>query len=82
MQALIGELTELSAANDAMLATQEENIARMRQLEARADEYKRLYERAKTELRSLKGQLIECSSAHRNLYGVQSRRSFSCSLFL
>jgi hypothetical protein len=55
MQALIGELSELSTRNDELAQAREDDTAAMRALEARADDYRRKYERAKTELRSFKG---------------------------
>jgi hypothetical protein len=60
MQGLIVELTELSARNDELVMAKEEDMARTQRLEARVEEYKRMYERAKTELRSLKGWLMFC----------------------
>jgi hypothetical protein len=55
MQALITELTELSIRNDELIQAREDDMATIRSLGTRADDFRKKYERAKTELRSMKG---------------------------
>ena len=56
MQGLVTELTELSRRNDELMASKDSDLSIIRQLDAQMKEYKRKYEQAKTELRSMKGE--------------------------
>jgi protein SPA2 len=58
MEGLLAELADLSGRNDELMASKEEDMATIRDLTAQVKEYKRKYEQAKTELRSMKGMLI------------------------
>ena len=71
MQGLVTELTELSRRNDELMASKDSDLSVIRQLDAQMKEYKRKYEQAKTELRSMKGR---CSlpSTPRMLISLQN----------
>ncbi len=55
MQGLLRELEELSRRNDELMTAKDSDLVVMRDLDAQLKEYKRKYEQAKTELRSVKG---------------------------
>ena len=55
MEGLMEELTELSRRNDELMASKDSDLAVIRELDSQLKEYKRKYEQAKTELRSVKG---------------------------
>ncbi|KAI0687108.1 hypothetical protein BC835DRAFT_1287053 [Cytidiella melzeri] len=54
MEGLVTELTELSRRNDELMTAKDADLSVIRDLDAQAKEYKRKYEQAKTELRSVK----------------------------
>ncbi|OCH92044.1 hypothetical protein OBBRIDRAFT_774139 [Obba rivulosa] len=54
MEGLMTELTELSRRNDELMAAKDSDLAVIRELDSQLKEYKRKYEQAKTELRSVK----------------------------
>ncbi|KZT04794.1 uncharacterized protein LAESUDRAFT_727653 [Laetiporus sulphureus 93-53] len=54
MEALMVELTDLSHRNDNLMTAKDSNLAVIRDLDAQLKGYKRKYEQAKTELRSVK----------------------------
>ncbi|KAI0753047.1 hypothetical protein C8Q80DRAFT_1149566 [Daedaleopsis nitida] len=54
MEGLMTELDDLSRRNDELLATKDNDLAVIHDLESQVKEYKRKYEQAKTELRSAK----------------------------
>ena len=55
MEGLITEINELSRRNDELLNAKDSDNALIRDLDNQMKEYKRKYEQAKTELRSVKG---------------------------
>lgn len=57
MQNLLTELTDLSARNDEFMIEKDADLATIRDLEAQVADYRRKYERAKTDLRNIKGAL-------------------------
>jgi len=58
MEGLITEINELSRRNDELLNAKDSDNALIRDLDNQMKEYKRKYEQAKTELRSVKGMLL------------------------
>ncbi|OJT10034.1 hypothetical protein TRAPUB_13486 [Trametes pubescens] len=54
MDGLVSELTDLSQRNDDLAAAKDNDLAIIRDLETQVKDYKRKYEQAKTELRSVK----------------------------
>lgn len=50
------ELTDLGRRNDELMTAKEADLAVIRDLDSQLKEYKRRYEQAKTELRSVKGR--------------------------
>lgn len=56
MEGLVIELTDLSRRNDELMIAKDADVTVIRDLDAQLKEYKRKYEQAKTELRSVKGQ--------------------------
>jgi protein SPA2 len=56
MQSLLAELSDVSARNDELMAVKEEDGRLMRELEGQMREYKKKYDLAKTELRTVKGE--------------------------
>jgi hypothetical protein len=55
MQNLLTELMDLSARNDELMIEKDADLATIRDLEAQVVDYRRKYERAKTDLRNIKG---------------------------
>jgi protein SPA2 len=55
MQNLIEELGDLSRRNDELMTAKDSDLIVIRDLDNQLKEYKRKYEQAKTELRSVKG---------------------------
>lgn len=68
MEGLLTEINELSRRNDELMNAKESDNALIRDLDNQMKEYKRKYEQAKTELRSVKGkfslnfQLVQINS--------------------
>jgi len=58
MEGLIAEVSDLSRRNDELMTSKDSDLVVIRDLDAQLKEYKRKYEQAKTELRSVKGILI------------------------
>jgi len=55
MEALLMEINELSRRNDELMTSKDSDNVLIRDLDNQLKEYKRKYEQAKTELRSVKG---------------------------
>jgi chromosome segregation ATPase len=55
MEGLLSELSDLSRRNDELMHTKDSDLIIIRDLDAQMKDYKRKYEQAKTELRSVKG---------------------------
>lgn len=55
LEGLITELADLSHRNDELMTAKDSDLAVIQNLDAQLKDYKRKYEAAKTELRSLKG---------------------------
>ena len=55
MEGLIVEVSDLSRRNDELMTSKDSDLVVIRELDAQLKEYKRKYEQAKTELRSVKG---------------------------
>lgn len=55
MQNLLTELTDLSARNDELMMEKDTDLATIRHLETQVADYRRKYERTKTDLRNIKG---------------------------
>lgn len=58
MQNLLIELTDLSARNDELMMEKDADLVTIRDLEAQVADYRRKYERAKTDLRNIKGAFL------------------------
>ncbi|KAI9441227.1 hypothetical protein H4582DRAFT_2110203 [Lactarius indigo] len=58
MEGLITEVTDLSRRNDELMTSKDSDLVVIRDLDAQLKEYKRKYEQAKTELRSVKDGVI------------------------
>jgi hypothetical protein len=58
MESLLVELNDLSRRNDELMSAKESDLAAIRDCDNQLKEYKRKYEQAKTELRSVKGVLM------------------------
>ena len=56
------ELSDLSRRNDKLMTAKDADLAVIRDLDAQLRDYKRKYEQAKTELRSVKGECAHKSS--------------------
>jgi predicted nucleic acid-binding Zn-ribbon protein len=63
MEGLLMEINELSRRNDELMTSKDSDNALIRDLDNQLKEYKRKYEQAKTELRSVKGVLSFLSAA-------------------
>jgi archaellum component FlaC len=55
MEGLMSELSDLSRRNDELMTAKDSDLTVIRDLDSQLKEYKRKYEQAKTELRSVKG---------------------------
>jgi hypothetical protein len=55
MEGLIAEVSDLSRRNDELMTSKDSDLIVIRDLDAQLKDYKRKYEQAKTELRSVKG---------------------------
>jgi len=55
MEGLLTELSELSSRNDELMTAKDADLVIIRDMDVQLKEYKRKYEQAKTELRSVKG---------------------------
>lgn len=62
MEGLMTELQDLSRRNDELMTAKDADLTVIRDLDTQLKEYKRKYEQAKTELRSVKGSFM--SSRH------------------
>ena len=58
MQGLLTELNQLSRRNEELMTAKDSDLNVIRDLDNQLKEYKRKYEQAKTELRSVKGRLL------------------------
>ena len=68
MEGLVLELSDLSRRNDELMTAKDADLAVIRDLDAQLKEYKRKYEQAKTELRSVKGERwLSPTSYHNSL---------------
>lgn len=56
------ELDDLAKRNDELMTAKDSDLVVIRDLDAQLKEYKRKYEQAKTELRSVKGKHISLFS--------------------
>ena len=56
MEGLFNELADVTRRNDELMIAKDSDLNVIRDLDAQLKEYKRKYEQAKTELRSVKGQ--------------------------
>lgn len=57
MEGLMTELSDLSRRNDELMTAKDSDLVVIRDLDSQLKEYKRKYEQAKTELRSVKGEI-------------------------
>lgn len=65
MEGLLVELSDLSRRNDELMTAKDADLVIIRDLDVQLKDYKRKYEQAKTELRSVKGRgYSECRSIH------------------
>ena len=69
LEGLMTELTDASRRNDELMTEKDNDLALIRDLEVQVKEYKRKYEQAKTELRSVKGECLSCYLHHCRLNG-------------
>ena len=58
LQDLLTELTDLSTRNDELMVERDADLVTIRDLEAQVADYRRKYERAKTDLRNIKGAFL------------------------
>ena len=72
------ELTDLSRRNDELMTAKDSDLIVIRDLDAQLKDYKRKYEQAKTELRSVKGKIYP----HRHNHLVSCYRVATSQLFL
>lgn len=56
MEGLLSELGDLARHNDELMTTKDSDLNVIRDLDLQLKDYRRKYEQAKTELRSVKGQ--------------------------
>ena len=56
MESLMAEVSDLSRRNDELMTSKDSDLIVIRDLDAQLKDYKRKYEQAKTELRSVKGR--------------------------
>lgn len=56
MEGLLHELDNLNRRNDELMTAKDSDLAVIRDLDMQLKDYKRKYEQAKTELRSVKGK--------------------------
>lgn len=56
MEGLLQELQDLSKRNDELMSAKDADHQIIRELDSQMKDYKRKYEQAKTELRSVKGE--------------------------
>ena len=70
MEGLMTELTDLGRRNDELMTAKDADFAVIRDLDSQLKEYKRKYELAKTELRSVKGWFPCTSSRTRLISGT------------
>lgn len=66
MEGLLTELSDLSRRNDELMTAKDSDLVVIRDLDTQLKEYKRKYEQAKTELRSMKGAVYYSSHDARN----------------
>lgn len=78
MGGLLTELAELSNRNDELMHAKDSDLIIIRDLDAQMKEYKRKYEQAKTELRSVKGALMHTPASFVSDIFVQQLHSYSC----
>ena len=66
LENVLAEVNDLSNQNEELIAARDVDSSTIRDLTAQMKEYKRKYEQAKTELRSVKGSLPPnlCDSHH------------------
>lgn len=57
MEGLLLELDNLNRRNDELMTAKDSDLSIIRDLDMQLKDYKRKYEQAKTELRSVKGKL-------------------------
>lgn len=62
LEGLVSELNDLSQRNDELMNAKDSDLAIIQNLDAQLKDYKRKYESAKTELRSLKGLRLSKTS--------------------
>ena len=74
MENLIAEVTDLSRRNDELMTSKDSDLVVIRDLDTQLKEYKRKYEQAKTELRSVKGIYSHVSSRIRFVFTFDSQR--------
>jgi protein SPA2 len=79
MEALISEVSDLSRRNDELMLSKDSDLIVIRDLDAQLKEYKRKYEQAKTELRSMKGL---CPHGHTFAILSHNRTAATSALFL
>jgi hypothetical protein len=73
MENLIAEVTDLSRRNDELMTSKDSDLVIIRDLDTQLKEYKRKYEQAKTELRSVKGTYIPIPSQVRFVFTFDSQ---------
>jgi chromosome segregation ATPase len=76
MEGLLMELGDLSSRNDELMAAKDADLVTIRDLDSQLKDYKRKYEQAKTELRSVKGTCSSCVY-FTQLTVLQQRRNYS-----
>lgn len=65
IEGLVVEFGDLSRRNDELMTAKENDLNVIRDLDSQLKDYKRKYEQAKTELRSVKGiYLSSCASSY------------------
>jgi DNA repair exonuclease SbcCD ATPase subunit len=76
MEGLLTELSDLSHRNDELMTAKDSDLVVIRDLDGQLKEYKRKYEQAKTELRSVKGMSEpHCPKITYSLFGIFSHIS-------
>lgn len=67
MEGLLVELDNLSRRNDELMTAKDSDLAIIRDLDVQLKEYKRKYEQAKTELRSVKSEFPQLPGNQRSI---------------
>lgn len=80
MEGLLAEVSDLSRRNDELMTSKDSDLVVIRDMDIQLKDYKRKYEQAKTELRSLKGALSSLVLVHE--HGLTASHTATSQIFL